>query len=257
MALRSNKRNPADGVSRGLKAARVHSGSCWFQGPPFLWQNENNWPRVKGVEVEVLTDDLELRRETKSYAAFVHGDIVASLEQRISSWPRLRIVALVLCFKKKVLDCIRGNTKLEHTRQNSVPLDLEGIKMAEKEIIRSVQRRHFGEELISLEKDKCLKSCSSIVKLDPFIDDEGTLRVGGRIKRSAGASEMQHSVLLPKSCRIAELVVRWCHEQVAHARRGMTMNQIRSSGFCVARCNSLVRCIVLLCVRCKQLRGRF
>ena len=158
-----------------MNAARVNSGSCWFQGPPFLWQNENNWPGVKGVEVEVLTDYPKLRRETKSYAAFVHEDIVAGLEERISSCPRLKIIiALVLCFKKKVLDCIRGNTKeLEHTRQNSVPLDLEGIKMAEKEIIRSVQRRHFGEELISLGKGKCLKSCSSIVKLDPFIDDEG------------------------------------------------------------------------------------
>ena len=107
-----------------MNAARVHSGSCWFQGPQFLWQNENNWPRVKGVEVVVLTDDPELRRETKSYAAFVHEDIVAGLEERISSRPRLkRIVALVLCFKK-VLDCITGNTKeLEHTRQNSMPLD--------------------------------------------------------------------------------------------------------------------------------------
>ena len=94
-----------------MNAARVHYGSCWFQGPPFLWQNENNWPGVKGVEVEVLTDYPELRRETKSYAAFVHEDIVAGLEERISSWPRLkRIVALVLCFKKKVLDCIRGNS---------------------------------------------------------------------------------------------------------------------------------------------------
>ena len=114
------RENPADGAPGGLNAARVHSGSCWFQGPPFLWQNENNWPRVKGVEVEVLTDDLELRTETKSYAAFVHEDIVAGLEERISSWPRLkRIVALVLCFKKKVLDCIRGNSstkELDHTR---------------------------------------------------------------------------------------------------------------------------------------------
>ena len=139
------RKNPADGASRGLNAARVHSGSCWFQEPPFLWQNENNWPGFKGVEREVLTDDPELRRETKSYAAFVHEDIVAGLEERISSWLRLKtIVALVLCYKKKVLDCIRGNTnELDHTRQNSVPLDLEGIKMAEKEIIRSVQIRHF------------------------------------------------------------------------------------------------------------------
>ena len=171
--------------------------------------------------MEVLTDDPELRRENKSYAAFVHEDIAAGLEERISSWPRLkRIVALVLCFKKKVIDWIRRNSsikELDHTRQHSMLLDLERIKMTEKEIIRSVQRRHFGEELISLGKGKCLKSCSSIVKLDPFIDDEGILRVGGRIKRSAVASEMEYRVLLPKSCRIAELVVHWCHEQVAHA----------------------------------------
>ena len=82
---------------------------------------------------------------------------------------------LVLCFKKKLLDCIRGKMsakELDHTKQYSVPLDLEGINMVDMEIIRSVQRRHFGHDLISLGKGKCLKSCSSIVKLDPFIDDE-------------------------------------------------------------------------------------
>ena len=56
-----SRENPADCASRGLKAARVRSGSFWFQGPSFLWQNENNWPGVKGVEVEVRTDDPELR----------------------------------------------------------------------------------------------------------------------------------------------------------------------------------------------------
>ena len=34
------------------------------------------------------------------------------------------------------------------------------------------------------------------------------------------------------------------------------MNQISSSAFWVTRCNSLVRCIIVKCVRCKQLRGR-
>ena len=70
--------------------------------------------------MEVLRDDPELRREAKSYAIFVHEDIVAGFEEKISSWPTLkRIVALVLCFKKKVLDCIRRNrstTGLNHTR---------------------------------------------------------------------------------------------------------------------------------------------
>ena len=63
------------------------------------------------------------------------------LEERIPSSPRLkRIVALVLCFKKKVLDFVGVNrsVKLDHRRQHIVPLDLEGIKIAEKEKIRSV-----------------------------------------------------------------------------------------------------------------------
>ena len=47
------RENPADRASRGLNAARVHSGSFWFKGPPFLWQNENSWPGVKGIEVEI------------------------------------------------------------------------------------------------------------------------------------------------------------------------------------------------------------
>ena len=63
----------------------------------------------------------------------------------------------MLSFKKKVLDCIRGNSstkELDHTRQHSMPLDWEGIKMGEKEIIRSVQGRHCGEEFISSGKGK-------------------------------------------------------------------------------------------------------
>ena len=70
----------------------------------------------------------------------------------------------------------------------------------------------------------------SDIQLDPFIDDEGILRVGGRIQRTALKNEIQHLVLLSKSCRTAELVVRWCHEQVVHVGQGITINQIRSSG---------------------------
>ena len=91
----------------------------------------------------------------------------------------------MLCFKKKLLNCIRENRsdkELDQTSQHcSAPLDLKEIKMAEK-IIRSVQRRHFGEESISMGKGNCLKSCSSIVKLDPFIDMEEYEELGEGFK---------------------------------------------------------------------------
>ena len=53
--------------------------------------------------MKVITDDPELRKP-KSYGALVHDNIVACLEERISSWPRLKnVIGLRLCYKKKPL----------------------------------------------------------------------------------------------------------------------------------------------------------
>ena len=49
----------------------------------------------------------------------------------------------------------------------------------------------------------------------------------------------------------------WCHDQVAHAGRGITINQVRMSGFWVIGLNIVVRSMISKCVRCKHLRGRF
>ena len=127
---------------------------------------------IKGVEAKVITDDPELRKP-KSYAAFVHDNIVACLEERISYWPRLKMSLVWGYATRRSHWRNRSVKELDHTKQHSVLSDLEGI--------RSNQKRHFGQELISLGKGRCLKSCSSIVKLDPFIDDERIFRVGGRI----------------------------------------------------------------------------
>lgn len=93
--------NPADSPSRGLNRARVDSESCWFQWPPFLCQNEGDWSGVRWFEVEVLTDDTELRWVSKSCAAFVHEDIIFwCLEGRISCWLKLnRVIGLMLIFQ--------------------------------------------------------------------------------------------------------------------------------------------------------------
>ena len=74
------RENPADDASRGLNAERVDSESRWFQGPPFLWHNEKDWPVKDSVDVEVHVDDPELKKEAKSCAAVIHEDIIGYIE---------------------------------------------------------------------------------------------------------------------------------------------------------------------------------
>ena len=135
--------------------------------------------------------------------------------------------------------------------------DLNSVQMAESLLIKSSQRKYFSNELKILGEKGILNWKSSIYKLDPFLDRCGLLRVDGRIQKSIVSEEMKHSVLLARKSVIAVMIIRWCHEKVAHCGRGITMNYIRSSGFWIINCNAAVRSYISKCVKCKHLRGNF
>ena len=125
---------------------------------------------------------------------------------------------------------------------------------AEHQIIRVSQRRHFSDEIKPMERNKCVKKGSSIYKLDPYIDGNGLLRVGGRLNQSATDESVKHPLLIPKDSILARLIIKWCHEKVAHSGRGITMNQIRSSGFWIKNCKA-VKSFMSRCVICRRLRS--
>ena len=106
----------------------------------------------------------------------------------------------------------------------------------------------FTEEILNgklhflcSERDKCVKKSSSIYKSDPYIGGNGLPRVGGRLNQSIMDESVKHPLLIPKGTILARLIIKWCHEKVAHSGRGITMNQIRYSGFWMINCNATVK----------------
>jgi hypothetical protein len=61
-------------------------------------------------------------------------------------------------------------------------LTMEVLDEAEKAILHYEQQRYFDSELTLLRMGKPVKNDSSVLKLDPIID-EGILRTGGRISQ--------------------------------------------------------------------------
>ena len=96
----------------------------------------------------------------------------------------------MLLYKKKVLQsCNKGNlTQKEepnrkvHSDKNQ--LDMILVQSTEHQIIKTSQRRHLSDEIKLMERKECLKKCSSIYRLDPWIDGNGLLRVGGLLNQS-------------------------------------------------------------------------
>ena len=103
---------------------------------------------------------------------------------------------------------------------------------------------------------KCVNRVSCLYQLDPFIDEEGLLRVGGRLSKSNLPRNVKYPVVLPKNSIISVMIIRWCHVNAEHAGRGITLNELRQRGFFIINGNSRVRHVISKCVVCRVLRGK-
>ena len=100
-----------------------------------------------------------------------------------------------------------------------------------------------------------IKTYSSLYKLDPFVDEEGILRVGGRVRRASLSDDVKFLIILPRNSHVTTFIVRYFHERTSHQGKTMTLNEVRSNGFWIINGKVAVSSIVSSCVKCKKLRG--
>ena len=246
----STHENPADDASRGLSVHDKQKVDRWFQAPSFLRKKDEEFLDTT-IEVEVTDDDPEIQKEVKSNTACVikdeAKDILSQLGSWTSSWIRMKcIVAAIYIFT----ECARGR------RDRSTKRTIEDITIAESLLIKMVQAKHFLGDINTLKHSGAVSKSSRVRKLDPFLDDKGVMRVGGRLKRSNMSNEMKHPVILPKGEIIVRRIVEWHHRRIQHLGRTATLCELRSQGYWLISGNSQVRQVVYSCVPCRVFRGQ-
>ena len=80
-----------------------------------------------------------------------------------------------------------------------------------------VQQISYPQEIKDLKKQHRVEATSSLKTLHPFIDQEGLLRVGGRLQQSALPYEAIHQLILPVNHHFTKLVVSAEHIRLHHA----------------------------------------
>ena len=245
--------NPADSSSPGLDGNMKKRVKQWFDGPRFLSQPEKTW-ETSNDQCLLNLEDSEIKYSVNTIS--FQDDILSRIE-RYSSWERMkRVMSLVIKFKSNII-------KARDLKQNNVTpsvednlIDVRYMEMAQKKIIKLVQCKVFVEEIESLKINKRILKGSPIYKLDPYLDEEGLLRVGGRLNKGQLNINITHPILLPKNGCITLAIIRWCHKNVAHGGRGYTLNEIRQNGFWIVNANSATRSTIYKCVVCRKLRGK-
>ncbi|KAL4009520.1 hypothetical protein ACER0C_003372 [Sarotherodon galilaeus] len=242
----SSEHNPADHGTRPVPAALLRDTN-WFSGPSFLENDERvALTPPEFFELVEPDGDADVRPLIATFATGASERQLGSHRfECFSSWKTL--VCGIAKLVQKVRSCaktLEGDlTKVDERTQ------------ARTVIVQTVQHEAFKEELKSLSKGELVSKHSPLRKLDPFLDSDGVLRVGGRTSLSAISWEEKHPIIIPKSNHIATLLVRYYHEQVVHQGRHFTEGAIRSAGLWILGGKRLVSSIIHKCVTCRRLRG--
>lgn len=90
--------------------------------------------------------------------------------------------------------------------------------------------------------------------LSPFVDKEGSIRVGGRLDKSLASYEWKHPVLLPHGHWISMLITRYMH-QLGHGGVVATAAKTRRK-YWILQVHKLAKTIKYRCVVYRQMEHR-
>ncbi|GFQ92089.1 integrase catalytic domain-containing protein [Trichonephila clavata] len=164
------KENPADLLTRGLSVKNLKKCDAWWNGPHWLHQPEENWPKseVEGVEEK----NLELRRKSEktiqNQCILEPNDHVLDLKKYSSLNKVFRVTAWILRFLT--------NSRHNNIKDSSLSLHANEIEQAELYWIKEFQREIYSSEILALKKKRPVRHDSKIRSLVPILDSQNILR---------------------------------------------------------------------------------
>ncbi|XP_029671495.1 uncharacterized protein LOC115240471 [Formica exsecta] len=238
--------NPAGLATRGLTPAQLSDLSVWWTGPHWLRQHPSMWPEEP--QTVNSKDNLE---ERPIQVVTITGDRSLkpwNLLNRYSSLNRLlRITAIC----QQVINRFRGTQDSSRTRQIT-PQALEAAKFY---WVKAVQQHYFQQEIKTLSQKQSLPLSNPLLRLTPFTDSNGLLRIGGRLQSSLLPSSAKHPLIIPKESALTTLIISDAHLRTMHGGTRLTLSFIRNE-FWIIGGRTPVRSHILKCVRCARYRQK-
>ncbi|KAL0153706.1 hypothetical protein M9458_050984 [Cirrhinus mrigala] len=248
--------NPADIATRSVSAECL-ANSPWLMGPRFLADSPSP-PEQETFELVNPALDVDVRpKVTNMSTTTVSKKLGSQRFSRFSSWQSLirsigRLIHIANAFHKPA------------TNESSCPrswhycpaaCSAENFSKAKTVILQAVQEETYATEIACIKSGKNLPKTSPLISLNPFIDNQGLLRVGGRISAAKLDQDEKNPLIIPGKHHVGALLVRHYHHQTQHQGRLLTEGAVRAAGLWVIGGKRLVNNILYHCVLCRKLRG--
>ena len=181
----------------------------------FLWLDESKWITNGKKDIpEIDYDDTEIKAKLSVlFTSAVDQSITSTVQSRISSWNKLlRVTAWVIRWIKTVRKRVNKTNIDEKIPTELLVLSVEELIAAKVVVINGYHRIQFKVEFMLLDGCRNKKLKESIGCLNPYVDEDGLIRVGGRMQQSNLDGKIMHPVMLTKKGKLTEMIIRWCQQ---------------------------------------------
>ena len=235
--------NPADCASRGLMPAELLNHSLWWEGPDWLQAEPISIP-PQPPRKPLLAPELRL-------PVAIHSILQPPqplLESRYSDYHKL------ICVTAWCLRFLAKATK-QKAAAGGRQLTAGELTRAEHHLARLSQQRSFPKERHSLLHDKTLSPSSRLLSLNPYLDQELLLRVGGRLENSSLTLSQKHPVLIDANDMFTRLLCTYLHVVLGHCGPTLLLASL-GRRFHVVNARRLTRSTCSQCKVCRKAAPR-
>ena len=136
------------------------------------------------------------------------------------------------------------------------PLALNALKIESTMpiLITTVQHEKFDDELSRFRNGHTLLRGSHLRSLLPFIDDDGVMRVGGRLQYSHHSYDEKHRIILPANSHLSELIIRHAHRATLYGGPQLMLSYIVRR-YCIIGMKPRLKSLYRKCARCLRFQA--
>lgn len=238
--------NPADCASRGLDAITLHKFDLWWHGPTWLNLLSENWPILKHKPKQ--EDIIENQRITSNHLTISLASSPSFVIQMIESFSSLDRLLRVFTYCKRFINNLRKCV------QPNLPISATEKQVALNFFIIESQVNAFHDEIRNVSKQSSVSSKSKLKSLNPILDKNGILRVGGRLEKSQLNYEEKHPIILPPHCHLTTLIIRKQHLATMHGGTQLISALIRRQ-YWIINARNIIRLHIHRCITCHRFKA--
>ncbi|XP_067942833.1 uncharacterized protein [Watersipora subatra] len=242
--------NPADIASRGMEAEKLKR-TMWYTGPKFLRSQPELQHRLQldmSTRREVSEDDPEVKK-----VQVVRATEISTL---IDMYNKLKKYSTL----KGLLGAFAYLLQMAKNKSLKIPLtrpSIENIEAAKRLVMKITQTKYFQEEIRVLKKGNQVMKTSSLLRLSPYLDQHGLIRIGGRARNYLSLTELEkHPIILPKNSHSSKLFISYYHEISHHMGPSYTLTSMRQNGLWLISGIRTVKKQLGQCMPCRKMKRR-